>query len=857
MNPWEADEIVGGQEASPWETDEMVGGESTKGIMPYAREFAGGFNVGLAGMAGAPVDITNFMLSKVGLGTEKPFGGSESIKSGMSKAGDMFLEPQTEGTLGKVVRRAGEEVGASILPAGGITRMATKAVPAYKAATTKLPSTASLLRKIILDPIKASPGIAAGGELVAATGAGIGGGIAEAKAPGSKVAETTGQLIGATAPSMLGYTPVVMATRMVKKLVSRFSKGQQIKQAETAIRDILGRELSQDALKALDKTKALQKKVGEAGVEDWKPTLAEGTASPALLKQQQHIESQAQDDFFDAVTKRRETNQQTIEKYSEVISPKSDLDAQYIINTANDKIDVVGGKISEDIGKTVQKKKDLADGIVTLDRMTSGAAIRNGIQKARADASLKLSARADELGLADIDMSDAFSGFKDELAIKYKPESRFEDTGSMPKIYKQILSDDQPITTFNDIKAIRERISDDIIDELSATTPNRKKTRTLVLMKKDIDKFIDQQGGVLGEKYKQFRQEYFDNYIKPFESGAIFKAKSKDGTGFYKTNDENIAGLFFDNPSASKQFGEIFKDTPEMMKNLESAALDDMKRYAMGEDILNPKKLQMWLKKKGEALEQLPGIKKSADNVAEMQKLLDIRESTLAGRKRSIEDLSLSKQLSRYSKHEVTEDQVINEALSKPGRMAQLKSFIRHDPPAEEALKRLIWGKATSGTSSDIVKFMSTNDAALSILFKKEHLRDMYDISTMKLMGELVSPPLGKAMTGNELPEALKQIEILSGMKIPQFGTRIYAFKSGRVPKSYLALEAAMGTLRQAGKRHLEKIWKEALYDTELSSLIMKGIVDGEITQKTANKIGGRVFALGLPYTEDKNDNIQ
>jgi hypothetical protein len=61
------------------------------------------------------------------------------------------------------------------------------------------------------------------------------------------------------------------------------------------------------------------------------------------------------------------------------------------------------------------------------------------------------------------------------LAIKYKPESRFEDTGSMPEIYKQILSDDQPKTTFNDIKAIRERISDDIIDELSATTPNRKK----------------------------------------------------------------------------------------------------------------------------------------------------------------------------------------------------------------------------------------------------------------------------------------------------------------------------------------------------------------------------------------------
>ena len=52
-------------------------------------------------------------------------------------------------------------------------------------------------------------------------------------------------------------------------------------------------------------------------------------------------------------------------------------------------------------------------------------------------------------------------------------------------------------------------------------------------------------------------------------------------------------------------------------------------------------------------------------------------------------------------------------------------------------------------------------------------------------------------------------------------------------------------------------MWKEALYDPELSSAIMQGIIDSELKKKTASKIGGRVFALGLPYIEEQKEKPQ
>jgi hypothetical protein len=54
----------------------------------------------IAGLAGAPVDMTNEVLKLFGLGSEKPFGGSESIGSGMESMGMVSPERHIIGELG-------------------------------------------------------------------------------------------------------------------------------------------------------------------------------------------------------------------------------------------------------------------------------------------------------------------------------------------------------------------------------------------------------------------------------------------------------------------------------------------------------------------------------------------------------------------------------------------------------------------------------------------------------------------------------------------------------------------------------------------------------------------------------------
>lgn len=849
-DPWdEAPEVenIEPESTDPWDTTPALN-PSEGDAGDYALEFAGGFNEGLTKMAGAPVDAINWILSKAGIGSETPIGGSRSIQGAAEKAGITF-ERHTEGPLGNVVRRTGEEIGASILPSGAITKAATLPVKAGRAG--------GFIRRGILDPISRAPGKASVGELTATAGAGVGAGTAREIAPESDVGETIGQLVGSVTPTAAMYTTPGLAARASRSVISRFSKSSQRRAAQKAVKEALGGEMTPDAEKALSSAMNIKGKAAKEGIK-WDPSIGEATGSPGLIKQQTDIESQASGAFLEKVTKRHAENLEAIKQYSQKVGPKSDLDAEYIIDTADGKLKTVGAQIDRLAGKNIQKKRDLVSEIPTIDRMSSGKSIREGIQKAKTERSLEMSVLANELGISDVDLTQPFDSFKTQLMEKYRPDSRFEDTEAFPKVLSRIVGDEPGTpTSFNDVKSVRERVSDSIIDEMGTATPNRKKLRTLVMLKKDIDGFIDSQAGALGNKYKQFRQEYFENYVKPFESGAVFKARNKNGTGFYQTNDEHVASIFLDNPSASKQYMEIFANDPAAIESMKNAALDDLRRAATDDGILNPSKLKTWVRKRSEALEMMPEVKQAVDDVATAQNRLENRQIQLASRKKEIENISLAKKISRYSKGDASADQVLSDAVHNPKKMRQLLSFVSGDDEAEDALKRIVWENATSGTSADTVKFMAQNEKSLGVLFRRKQLRDMYDISLMKAISESVKPPTGSALSNVELPGVLRAVENITGMKIPQFGTRLYALNSGRVAKSYIAAEAAMSALRATGRLRAEAIWKDALYDPELARELANAVIYRDVKKETAKKIGGRVFALGLPYINQEEQGAK
>lgn len=138
----------------------------------YFAQGTSGINEGIGNLLGAPVDLVNNLairpavagINKV-LGTDiqtsdEPFLGSKQINSMMSDVGS--IQPPSQDVGKQVVRRVGQEVGSTLIPA---LKGAKTVETAAKALTT-------------------------------AAGSGLGAAAAEQIAPGNPLAELAGQAIG-------------------------------------------------------------------------------------------------------------------------------------------------------------------------------------------------------------------------------------------------------------------------------------------------------------------------------------------------------------------------------------------------------------------------------------------------------------------------------------------------------------------------------------------------------------------------------------------------------------------------------------------------------------------------------------
>jgi len=126
---------------------------------------------GAASVLGAPVDVANLALGAVGLPvSERPFGGSASIESGLARFGraigaPMVPEPgqRAEG-VGEYVGRGVGEAAGMLIPGYGVARLA---------AGSARPVVAAVGQSVAQAPV-AAPVRSTAAELAAGAGAGYG-----------------------------------------------------------------------------------------------------------------------------------------------------------------------------------------------------------------------------------------------------------------------------------------------------------------------------------------------------------------------------------------------------------------------------------------------------------------------------------------------------------------------------------------------------------------------------------------------------------------------------------------------------------------------------------------------------------
>ena len=199
---------------------------------------AKGFNVGaLADVLGLPVDFVNAGLNQIGLGSEVPFGGSESIRRGLT-AGDMgYMDeqdlPKDQRALARGGRTAGQVV-ASAAPVFGAARTLSPAQALMQSAPSK-----SAIKQIGSDMVKStarSPGQMAAIEGASAVGAGQARMIAEDVAPGDELTGTLAEVAGGL------LSPLALARKPLEKgkqFADTFSEAGRERAASQKVTEIL------------------------------------------------------------------------------------------------------------------------------------------------------------------------------------------------------------------------------------------------------------------------------------------------------------------------------------------------------------------------------------------------------------------------------------------------------------------------------------------------------------------------------------------------------------------------------------------------------------------------------------------
>lgn len=802
---------------------------------------SGGVYSGVAQLLGLPGDI---------MGLDSTEFIKKTLRSGMEAVGadpEKFLPQDGYASESqRLAHRIGEEIGASVIPAGAMLRRSTKAAEATGMA-------AQSFWNRFFAPAGRTPVKAAGGELAATAAAGAGGGIAEEIAPGSTTAEMAGEIAGGAAPGAVAITPAAIAARLGRRAASYVSPAAQAKRGAEAVKQALGREMTDEATANLTEAERLRK-----AMPGFDPTLAEATGSPALLATQRSLEHRATGTDLDRIVQRRQSAEEAVSRFAAGQAPEGSPTPDFIIDTANRRVEGLRGAVEARTAETGEMRAALAENIPRPSRQETGQTIRDQLNAERSATQTRMSELADELGIDGTDVSEEFQAAAADLVDEFKPRSRFEDTGTQPDVIRELAREvggegEAPVTTFADLKALRERVSDDLIDAIGSANPNRKAIRQLTMLKGRVDDVFEgltrSADPDLARRYQQFRRAYFDEYINRFETAPVFRVRQRDNRGFYRTPDERVAEAFFSPgaTSAADNFNAVFRDNPEARAALEGVALDSLADHAVRDGTLNASRMQDWLRKHDSVLEKFPELRQRVAGIAEADRALIERQAQLAQRTKTIEDQILVRELKSWARSSKASGDVINAALKEPRLMDQLVTALGKGPPdALNGLKRHIWDRATEGTAEDILKFANANRRALQRLLGPEHLRAIQDIAAARFMLQRTPEPRGAAFEIVPLREVEQQI----GQGLPQLASRVFAFKSGRMQKGYLAVDTLMRGLRGRAKTTADDLFRQALYDPKTAKAMLETIDSGHLSQETAKRLNARIFALGLTAAE-------
>lgn len=840
-------------------------GETT--ALGIGGNLAEGINEGIATVLGAPVDLVNMapMLLNLLPGdqgmtpiSDDPVGGGEFFRGLMGDAGFTGnFEPDTRPE--RIVRRVGEEVGATALPVAGATLRG-----ANLAARGISPAEMALLDRAIAGPAQRAPVRNVIDEGLTAAGAGAGAQVLKEEFNGSPTAEMIGNLLGGAGTAAATNT-VENAVRMGASVapgatgrMAREEVGRQLVEAANNP-DVLGpgsgARAADAPVEGLNPT--LSQATGDLGIEALENSRRGGPNSGRFAERGAE-QNRALQDAVDEVAPGG-----VGDEVARSIMADAEAQAQREFDEAREvALTEARKRVAERAAGVEQADAETAATRAAADpgatKEVSSRAAAERVTGEGPDAAIqRFRAKRNELyGQVPEDVKVPSEGAR---ATAREIVDKSGRAGSPPREISRIAGAPDNTEVDEAAALLREVFGDEIPDEIEQITFGQAKDDLTVLG--DAARAARKEGR-FGDarKIEQVRDAVRAD-MESAESASdalaaanryereVYAPRFREGAAYDVTRGKTPPNEYLDKVVSDPNEADRFIKTVEGDEKAMSAARDfmlaDLTRD--GADNLNAAKVSKWLKRNEEVLERFPEVrsevegirdrmKAGADGAAKARADLKAAEADAA----EIERWTPPKRdeaIKLYSDEETAQEGVaaLLRGKNSARNVSRIMNLTEGSNEAQDAIKRgfvEFFKRKTRGASQDVEGAFLTRPKAMRdflddygrqmrVIFRDspEHLKRFEEIveSVTKVNDLASQAPLSKV---NRRGDRIT----LGGVPLTSVMSRVFAAESGRTSYRFVVSEGlaqVFTRIRQsANGPALDALLDEALMDPKLAEVL-------------------------------------
>lgn len=862
FSAFEAPEVKGGVEFAPDELQTAFEKGSVKpeptAISTMAAPLTG-FNIGMADILGAPIDVTSWALKKAGVPTgPAPYGGSESIKQLGRKAlevsGLRQIEPRSREE--ELLQSFGKGVAGAVIPAVGLEAAAPRIAP------RALPYLQDIFGA-------RAPGLKPMAELGTLGGTGaVGADIATEMVP--ERWKPTAGLVGGLVGGGLGAAGMGAASKV--PYMARVARDYLDPLSATGVEREAARKMGQLVTSPEETIKRIEKPSAEI-VKGSKPTLFELTGDEVTGQAQRQAETLSPEKF---IKRRQDQNAARLSLLSK-IAPEGgiadlpvhirrqlemlDEGHDHIIQTAEanarQEVETLGGRLSPDEYGRVMREHleatkeaarqererlyDLVDPKNNLNLVT-----RPVVRKASLLS--RVGPKAQPLSSVERDIF--------ERAMSFGDVGKFRDLRDLDKYISSAMSAEKRAAGESETWGRLSQLKKAVLDSIENSLRHQKNLeRRWAAAGKPSSRMKPTMSPEEATKLRAAKDQHIA-YKTTFSLGPVGEVLRTTGfAGQYRTPNASVVGKFF--PAGDKGY--------EAATAFRNAVGDDLKALSVMEDyvawslknealdsngVIDPIKFTSWRRRHAEALRAFPELATKYDRAVSAAEHL---EDVALEKKRAVNEYqsnAIKNLMAVSAPEDVT--RVVGRIFGAKDAVAQMSALAaeaKKNPDAFEGLRRsvaeFINGKFISNTeagtsgenllrSDQFQTFIRNNKAALSTVFDPKEIKSLVAIAAdlHRANRSISSTALpGRSTTAQDILPAIKEGKVsgLKGLAEAVAGAGGLGTLATQPLTGAGLIMSAIGhhffdAARQSGLKDANDIVVEALLNPELAAKLLKKI---------------------------------